>query len=147
MKRNYQFFNRTKIQPTFLTKLQSKLSKAWGSLGSIEFNIEETDNGYNLMFYPAVRELNGGACDGERFFPGFSLNLGKFIKVFDSPPKVIFDCLEAGTIDHLVFSGKIDGHAVYLKVLSAAPPCQPPVERVYTQGPKKDMIEPILEQV
>jgi hypothetical protein len=147
MKLNYQFFNRTKTVPPFLTKLNERLSRSWGSLGSIGMNVTENSDGYDIMFFPAVREIHGGAMDGEKFFPGFSLNIGKFVRVFDRnpAPKVVFDCLQNGVIDHLVFSGKIDGHNVKVAVLAGAPPTQSPVERVYTQGPKKGMIEPILE--
>lgn len=147
MKKTYQFFNRTKTtQPAFMGKLNSYLARAWGSLGSISLTINQSKlNEYEIMFFPAVRELHGGKNDGELYFPGFSLNIGKFIRVFDKDPspKVKFDCLKNATIDHLLFVGRIDGCKVKVAILAGPPGNQPPVEKVYTQGPKKGMIEPI----
>jgi hypothetical protein len=147
MKRTYQFFNHTKnVYPAFMPKLNGYLAKAWGSLGSIAVNINQSKpNEYEIMFFPAVRELHGGASDGEMYFPGFTLNIGKFIRVFDKDPspKVSFDCLQQNTVEHLLFVGRIDSCKIKVAVLSGPPQGQSPVEKVYTQGPKKGMIEPI----
>lgn len=147
MKRTYQFFNRTKTAyPAFMPKLNGYLAKSWGSLGSISLNINQPKpNEYEIMFFPAVRELHGGANDGELYFPGFNLNIGKFIRVFDKDPspKVTFDCLKHETVEHLLFVGRIDGCKVKVAILAGPPQGQHPVEKVYTQGPKKGMIEPI----
>jgi hypothetical protein len=147
MKRTYQFFNRTKTNPpTFMGKLNGYLARSWGSLGSISFSINQPKpNHYEIMFFPAVRELHGGKNDGELYFPGFKLNIGKFIRVFDKDPapKVSFDCLQNCTVEHLLFVGRIDGCKIKVAVLSGPPQGQSPVEKVYTIGPKKGMIEPI----
>ena len=151
MKRTYQFFNRTKtVPPAFMPKLNDCLARAWGSLGSISVSTNQPKpNEYEIMFFPAVRELHGGASDGEMYFPGFTLNIGKFIRVFDKDPspKVTFDCLQQCTVEHLLFVGRIDGCRVKVAILSGPPQGQAPVEKVYTQGPKKGMIEPIGESV
>jgi len=151
MKRTYQFFNRTKtVAPSFLPRLNAYLSKAWGSLGSISISINQPNpNEYDIMFFPAVRELHGGKTDGEMYFPGFTMNIGKFVRVFDKnpSPRVIFDCLQRETIDHLLFIGRIDGYKVKVAILSGPPQGQQPVEKVYMQGPKKGMIEPIVENL
>ena len=147
MKRTYQFFNRTKtIPPAFMNKLNEHVSNAWGSLGSIATSINQSKpDQYEIMFFPALRELHGGKEDGELYFPGFTLNIGKFIRIFDKnpSPKVVFDCMTKGVIDHLLFIGRIDGIKVKVAILSSPPQGQNPVEKVHTQGPKKGMIEPI----
>lgn len=144
MKRDYQIFNQDKLEPPFMAKLNKKLGESWGSLGSISVRISQTDSGqYKILFFPAVREMYGGKQDGELFFPGFYLNIGKFIRIFDQnpAPKVVFDCSQNGQIDHLLFAGKIDTHDVKIAILSEPPNGQLPVEKVYAIGPKKGTIE------
>lgn len=133
-------------KPEFLEKLSKAASKSWHSQGSISCKAKESGDGkFDIMFFPTIREIYGGNKDGERFFPGFNFDIGKFIRVFDvSPsPKVSFDCLRTNFIEHLMFRGFIDGLSIKVAILSAPPSGQEAAERVYAVGPKIGVIEDI----
>ena len=136
----------TESPPTFFNKLTDAVTKSWSSLGSVACQFSEVSEGYfELMFFPALREVYGGKDDGDVIFPGIYFNIGKFVKVFDkSPaPKVVFDALRKDFIPHLMFRGYINGACLKV-IIMESPPCGlKAVERIYTSGPKKGQVETI----
>lgn len=147
MKKDYHFMNSSNASPPpFFGKLIDALSKSWNSLGSVGCKVSEVSEGnYEVMFFPALREIYGGKSDGEVIFPGFNFNVGKFVRVFDNlpAPKVSFDSLRSQFIPHLLFKGYIDGIFLKVNIMECPPSGQEAVERVYTSGPKKGKIEAI----
>jgi hypothetical protein len=147
MKKDYRFLNSSNLTPPpFFTKLTKAVADCWDSMGSVGCKVSETgDKNYEVMFFPALREIYGGKEDGGIVFPGFNFNIGKFVRVFDpsSPPKVSFDTLRSGFITHLLFKGYLDGNALKVRILETPPGGQQAVERVYTSGPKKGQVEAI----
>jgi hypothetical protein len=132
--------------PLFFGKLSAAVGKAWDSLGSVACKLNEVSEGnFEVMFFPALREVYGGKDDGDIIFPGFYFNVGKFVKVFDrSPaPKVAFDSVRKDFITHLMFRGYIDGVCLKVIIMECPPGGQEAVERVYTSGPKKGQVEVI----
>ena len=149
MKKGYHFTNSNNLTPPpFFDKLTDAITKAWQSMGSVGCKLNEVSDGsYEVMFFPALREIYGGKSDGEVIFPGFNFNVGLFVRVFDeSPaPKVSFDSLRTQFIPHLLFRGYIDGKLIKVNILECPPCGQHPVERVYTSGPKKGQVEAIKQ--
>ena len=146
MKKNYHFASGDSPPPPFFDRLTDSLIKSWKSLGSIGIKINQVSDGhYEVMLYPALREVYGGKGDGEVMFPGFHLNIGSFVRMFDeSPaPKVSFDSLRAQFIPHLLFKGYIEGIFVKINVLECPPNGSTPVERLWASGPKKGQVETI----
>lgn len=143
--KNYHFLNTTnESAPAFLKKLTDVIMTSWDSLGSVACKLKEVSNNYyEIMFFPALREVYGGKADGEVIFPGFHFNIGKFVHVFDkSPaPKVAFDSLRKDFIPHLIFKGFIDGVALKIIVMECPPQGQSATERVYASGPNKGQVE------
>lgn len=136
--------------PAFLHKLGEMLSKSWFTLGSISCNVNQVgENEYEIMFYPAVREIYGGANDGERVFPGFAMNIGKFMKVFDKKPrpKVLFDSMNSNIVPHLLFDGYIDGVHAKIAVLNGPREGEEASEKFYAEGPKRGQVEPLTPKV
>ena len=132
--------------PTFMENLNKCITVSWQSKGSIACKINQVKDGsFEVMFFPALREVYGGKEDGKNVFAGFNFNVGKFVQVFDTspPPLVWFDCVRKGYIDHLIFKGSIDKVIVKIAVLSTPPDGQRAVERIYTNGPKKGTVEKI----
>lgn len=145
MKRDYRFVNScNSTPPPFLTKLTEAIGQCWNSMGSVGCKLSQRGaNNYEVLFFPALREVYGGKSDGEVVFPGFSFNIGKFVRVFDGEPKVAFDNLRRQLIPHLSFKGLIDGADVQVNILECPPGGQEAIERVYTSGPKKGTVEAI----
>lgn len=147
MKKDYRFLNSANITPPpFFEKLTDAVSKSWNSLGSVACKLNQLNDGsFEILFFPALREVYGGKGDGEMVFPGFSFNVGRFVRAFDpSPaPKVSFDSLRTQFIPHLCFKGCIDKVSLKVNILECPPGGQEPVERVYCTGPKKGKIEAI----
>lgn len=146
MKKNYRLVNKNDSPPAFFNRVTDALAKSWNSLGSIACKINEVSDGYfEIMFFPASREVYGGRDDGEVVFPGFHLNVGRFVRVFDKEPspKVTFDSLRKNYIPHLLFRGHIEGNLVKIAIMESPPSGQTAVERVYTSGPKKGQVEAI----
>lgn len=147
MKKGYHFTNSNNSPPPpFFERLTDALVKSWSSLGSVGCKLSQVSDGrYEVMFFPALREVYGGKEDGERMFPGFNFNVGLFVRVFDeSPaPKVSFDSLRSQFIPHLLFKGYIDGTFVKVNILECPPNGSNPVERVWASGPKKGQVETI----
>lgn len=145
--KNYHFLNSTDKTPAFLKKLTDAVMTSWDSLGSVAYKLKEINGGYEVIFFPALREVYGGKADGEVIFPGFHFNIGKFVHVFDKPsgPKVIFDSLRRDFIPHLMFRGFIDGVALKIIIMECPPEGQNATERVYASGPNKGQVEVIKE--
>src|SRR5581483_1908463 len=96
------------MKPKFLSKLNIALSNSWKSNGSVSCNITEAENNcWQIEFFPAVREILGGAEDGSTMYPGFHFNIGKFVKAFDRKHgvKVSFDCLKQDS-PSIMFEGR-----------------------------------------
>jgi len=141
MKKHYCL---SKTPPKFFNKLTDVVSRSWTTMGSIACNVNEiNDKHYEIMFYPALREIYGGKDDGEVIFPGFHFNIGRFVRVFDSSPapKVSFDSLRKDYIPHLMFNGYIDGIFTKIAVMESPPSGREAVERIYAIGPRKGQVE------
>jgi len=149
-KKNYRFLNSSKsTPPPFFDKLTAAVNKSWDSLGSVGCKISELSNGsFEVLFFPALREIYGGKADGEVVFPGFNFNIGRFVRAFDvSPaPKVTFDSLRSQLIPHLCFKGCIDKVVLRVNILESPPGGMEACERVYCTGPKKGQIEVIKKK-
>lgn len=145
MKKNYRFVSKNDSPPAFFNRVTDALANSWNSLGSIACKFNEVNGGFEIMFFPALREVYGGKDDGEVIFPGFHFNVGRFVRVFDKEPspKVTFDSLRKNYIPHLLFRGYIEGNCVKIAIMESPPSGQAAVERVYTSGPKKGQIEAI----
>lgn len=143
--KNYHLLNSTnESPPTFLKKLTDAVMTSWDSLGSVACKLKEISNNYyEVVLFPALREVYGGKTDGEVIFPGFHFNVGRFIHIFDkSPaPKVTFDSLRKDFIPHLMFRGFIDGVALKIFIMERPPQGQTVSERVYASGPNKGQVE------
>lgn len=127
----------------FLQKIYEGVSRSWNSVGNITCKTNYKNGHWQLMFFPAIREISGGQEDGKHVFSGFNLNIGRFSRIFDGPPNVYFNCLRKDFIDHLRFKGTVDGNVVDVAFLPNPPPNQEAVERMYAYGPKKGMVEAI----
>ncbi len=129
----------------FMHKLSNAVVQSWQSLGSVACKINEVgENKYEVMFFPAVREVHGGKNDGEQVYSGFNFNIGKFAKIgFDEPPRVHFDCLRRNVLINIIFEGIIDGKQVKVAIVAAPPTGQRAIERIYATGPKKGLVEEI----
>lgn len=142
-----RFLNSAKITPPpFFEKLTEAVFKSWRSLGSVGCKLNELGDGsFEILFFPALREVYGGKDDGEVVFPGFNFNVGRFVRAFDQlpTPKVSFDSLRTQLIPHLCFKGCIDKVNLRVNILECPPGGQEAVERVYCIGPKKGKIEVI----
>jgi hypothetical protein len=131
----------------FIEKISLQLEECWYTDGSISCWINQIrEKEFELIFCPAYRELYGGANDGEKIFPGFIFNVGKFMKIFNRnpvAPKLVFDCWDRDTIEHLLFNGYVDGNHLKIAVLRAPPNDLNAIEKLYTVGPKTGTVEPI----
>jgi len=141
-------YNLTDEQPVFMEKLSNHLLNCWQSPGSIACHTNKIgDKSYEIMFYPAIREVYGGAQDGEKVFPGFLLNIGKFMKVFDKKPgaKLTYCGVDKNIVEHFLFQGYVDGNRLKIAVLISPPWNQEAMERVYVEGPRAGQVEPTFK--
>lgn len=132
--------------PPFIVKLTQAVSKSWTSLGSVACKFKNISEGYyEVMYFPALREIFGGKSDGNKTYPGFHLNIGKLAKAFDKSPgvKVTYDTLCIDTIPNIKFKGYVDGVCVKVFIMSQPPCGQKAIERIYAVGPKQGQVEPI----
>lgn len=142
--KNYQFLSNVE-PPPFFEKLKNAVDKSWDSLGSVGCKLIKSKEGYDVMFFPALREVYGGKGDGEMIYPGFNFNIGRFVRVFDKPPKANFDTLRKCFIPHMQFKGCINGIVCKINILQCPPDNLRAAERVYTTGPNKGKIEVIKQ--
>lgn len=141
-----KFTGKNGTPPVFYEKLSEALGKSWNSLGSINCEITQIEEQhYAVMFSPALREIYGGADDGENVFAGFNFNIGRFVQLFDKKPrpKVEFESLQRNSIPHLMFKGNVDGTELEIFIMERPVNTQKAVERLYTNGPKKGEVEAI----
>ena len=141
----YQILNDS--HPPFLVKLMQFVAKSWTSLGSVACKFNKISEGYyEVMFFPALREVYGGKSDGNCVYPGFNFNVSRFVNSFDkSPrPKVVYDALCSDSISHLLFKGYLDGICLKVSIMSEPPCGQKAIERVHATGPKQGQVEPII---
>lgn len=145
MQDDYKPLN-VETHPNFIVKLTQAVAKSWDSLGSVACKFNEISEGYyEVMYFPAVREIYGGKTDGECIFAGFHFNIGKFVKSFDKSPsvKVAFDALRSDVVPHLAFKGYIDGTCLKVLIMSEPPCGQRAIERIHASGPKRGQVETI----
>lgn len=125
----------------FIDKLKVAIERAYVIFGNVSCKMQYENGVWELMIFPSGQELVGGSEDGKIVFPGFNLNVGKFKKLFDKGCRMSFNCMSKNITEHLMFVGKIDGHAARVAVLVAPPLYQKPVEKIHLVGVKKGIIE------
>jgi hypothetical protein len=140
---NYFISGNTKEFPPFIGRLAETVAKSWESQGSVACKFAAKEDKYEVMFFPAIREVLGGKTDGERCYAGFQFNIGRFVRIFDKCPKVLFDCMKRNTVEHIIFIGQIEGKNIKVAITAAPPTGQTPIERIYATGPKRGTIEKI----
>ncbi len=132
-----------------MKRLEAVMSEAWQSPSGMfvdAYPCESCPNHWHVMICPAVRELMGGAQDGEQVYARFVLNINKVQRAFDKRPRVFFDTAQGESVPHVIFVGKIDGIKCDVSIMCCPPANMTPLERVYVEGPKKGTVEVVSEE-
>ena len=127
-----------------MEKLNDALNEAWQSPGGMCVDTQPCDvckGHWHIMVCPAVRELMGGQYDGKQVYARFGLNVNKLMRAFDKRPKTLFDNALGHSVPHVILYGRIAGVKCDVSVMSCPPSNMDPLERVYTDGPKKGEVE------
>ncbi len=94
------------------------------------FRWRQEEDQWQIMVYPTLGELIGGADDGALVSPGFSLDVQELTTAFEELVDVHWQAQALGPHDqqgrHISIEGVYDGHQVYLQVLSDAPEDEEP---------------------
>jgi hypothetical protein len=105
-------------------------------LGPLGFSWGNESDFWEICVYPTPAELIGGAEDGAVVNPGFSLDVQELCRAFEDLRAVSWQAHPLGPHDHdapnVSFEGDYDGHDVWMRVLSAAPPDEEPGFKVDT---------------
>jgi hypothetical protein len=132
----------------FIDRINQALDISWKSAGGISINLKACGDHWHIMICPAIREVLGGKDDGARLFTRYSLNITKFLTVFDkgTKKKVEFDSDKFG-FPCFYAKGEVAGHQVDFSFLGDPPAGQQPAEIIHAVGPKKDQIEMIPDRM
>ena len=136
--------------PEILERIESVMAEAWQSPGGMEVDTNQCvscPNHWHIMICPAVREIVGGAGDGAQQYARFVVNINKMVRMFDKRPRILFDTAQGESVPHVIVTGRIAGYKCDVSIM-CCPPCNMlPVERVYTEGPKKGTVEIVSDRI
>ena len=127
--------------PAWLESLVDAVAKCMAPhnvLGPLGYRWGEEAGAWEVVVYPTVAELVGGAEDGVIVFPGFSLDLRELSAAFEQVTAVHWQSHAFGPHDqagpHVSIEGCYQGHQVSLQVWSEAPPDEGPGFKVDAPG-------------
>lgn len=136
------FYNHAEELPDWIEKLKTTLISCWESVGNIAVEIGKYKiDRWQIIIYPAVREIHGGPKDGETIFANFHFNINKILKLFDRKLKIEFVCHHCNAFFSI--KGIINQGIVRLLILNIPPDGNPPNEIFYQNGPYKGNVEPV----
>src|SRR5262249_42465400 len=109
------------VPPPHIEKLSDYLVQAWNSQGSMSVSADEIETGWSVVVMPALRELVGGAEDGQQIFARFSIDISKVMKAFDKRPRINFDSAQGVSAPFIILRGRVDGIKCYVVIVSEPP--------------------------
>jgi hypothetical protein len=113
-----------------LVELVANAMEAHSALGTLGCRYCHEDDLWEIVLYPTPVALRGGPDDETVVSPGFSLDLKQLLETFEEVDAVNWTTQPFGPDDSdnpsIAIESRFQGQAVYLQILSEAPPDEPP---------------------